>query len=209
MRWCGETATPCSRPLISGRPRPDEPASHKEVLSMNEELQSTNEELTTLNAQRQDKVHELTSVNDDLANLLVSTDIATVLLDTDLRIKRFTTAASHVLNLQKSDTGRPMQHVASNLANVDLARDARAVLSTMIPVEKEVGPEDGRQYFLRVLPYRAAEQAVQGVVLTLDDVTTPMICESPLRSRPSVSVVLPMFNEEENIGHALEMAAEA
>ena len=94
-------------------------AANEEVLSMNEELQSTNEELTTskeelqsmneelttLNAQLQDKVQELTSVNDDLANLLVSTDIATVFLDTDLRIKRFTTAASHVLNLQKSDTG--------------------------------------------------------------------------------------------------------
>jgi two-component system CheB/CheR fusion protein len=161
-------------------------AANEEVLSMNEELQSTNEELTTskeelqsmneelttLNAQLQDKVHELTTVNDDLANLLVSTDIATVFLDTDLRIKRFTTAASHVLNLQNSDTGRPMKHIASNLVDVDLSRDARRVLETFTPLEQEVASQDGRQYFLRVLPYRTEDKAVQGVVLTLVDVTT-------------------------------------
>jgi two-component system CheB/CheR fusion protein len=141
-----------------------------------------NEELTTLNAQLQDKVHELTAVNDDLANLLVSTDIATVFLDTDLRIKRFTTAASHVLNLQKSDTGRPMNHIASNLTNVDLSREARAVLGSITPLEKEVVAQDGRQYFLRVLPYRAEGKAVQGVVLTLVDVTTIKQAEQELRA---------------------------
>jgi signal transduction histidine kinase len=171
-------------------------AANEEVLSMNEELQSTNEELTTskeelqsmneelttLNAQLQDKVHELTLVNDDLANLLVSTDIATVFLDTELRIKRFTTAASHVLNLRKSDTGRPMNHLASNLTDVDLSRDARAVLGTMTPLEKEVGAQDGRQYFLRILPYRAEGKAVQGVVLTLVDVTALKQTERDLRT---------------------------
>ena len=152
---------------------------------MNEELPSTNEELsiskkelqsieepTMLNAQLQDKVQELTAVNDDLANLLVSTSIATVLLDTDLRIKRFTTAASHLLNLQKSDTGRPMTHIASNLVGIELSGDARTVLDSLTPLEKEVGSQDGRQYLLRVLPYRTGDNAVQGVVLTLVDVTT-------------------------------------
>jgi signal transduction histidine kinase/PAS domain-containing protein len=171
-------------------------AANEEVLSMNEELQSTNEELTTskeelqsmneelttLNAQLQDKVYELTAVNDDLANLLVSTDIATVFLDTDLRIKRFTTAASHVLNLQNADTGRPMNHIASNLIDADLSRDALAVLGSMTPLEKEVGAKDGRQYFLRVLPYRAEGKAVQGVVLTLVDVTTLKEAERELRA---------------------------
>jgi signal transduction histidine kinase len=171
-------------------------AANEEVLSMNEELQSTNEELTTskeelqsmneelttLNAQLQDKVHELTSVNDDLANLLVSTDIATVFLDTDLRIKRFTTAASHVLNLQNSDAGRPMNHIASNLVSVDLSRDARGVLETGTPVEQEVAAQDGRQYFLRVLPYRAEGKQVQGVVMTLVDVTTLKRAEENLRT---------------------------
>jgi two-component system CheB/CheR fusion protein len=171
-------------------------AANEEVLSMNEELQSTNEELTTskeelqsmneelttLNAQLQDKVQELTNVNDDLANLLVSTDIATVFLDTDLRIKRFTTAASHVLNLQESDTGRPLNHLAPNLVDVDLPRDARTVLQGLTPLEKEVGAQDGRQFFLRVLPYRTEDQAVQGVVLTLVDVTALKKTERDLRA---------------------------
>jgi two-component system CheB/CheR fusion protein len=170
-------------------------AANEEVLSMNEELQSTNEELTTskeelqsmneelttLNAQLQDKVHELTSVNDDLANLLVSTDIATVFLDTDLRIKRFTTAASRVLNLQTSDTGRPLNHLASNLVNVDLVRDARRVLDTATLLEYDVAATDGRDYFLRALPYRSEGKAVQGVVMTLVDVTTIKRAERDLR----------------------------
>jgi two-component system CheB/CheR fusion protein len=171
-------------------------AANEEVLSMNEELQSTNEELTTskeelqsmneelttLNAQLQDKVHELTAVNDDLANLLVSTDIATVFLDTELRIKRFTTAASHVLNLQKPDIGRPMSHFAPTLIDVDLSRGARAVLDRMIPLEKEVAARDGRQYFLRILPYRAEGKTVQGVVLTLVDVTALKEAERELQT---------------------------
>jgi two-component system CheB/CheR fusion protein len=171
-------------------------AANEEVLSMNEELQSTNEELTTskeelqsmneelttLNAQLQDKVHELTSVNDDLANLLVSTDIATVFLDTDLRIKRFTTAASHVLNLQTSDTGRPLNHIASNLVKVDLTRDARRVLDTATLLEYDVAATDGRDYFVRVLPYRTEGKPVQGVVVTLVDVTTLKRAERDLRT---------------------------
>ena len=156
-------------------------AANEEVLSMNEELQSTNEELTTskeelqsmneelttLNQQLQEKLHELTAVNDDLANLLVSTDIATVFLDTELRIKRFTTAASHVLNLRASDAGRPLSHIAPNLIDVDLSGDARSVIDTLTPIEKEVTARDGRHYFARVLPYRTEDGAVQGVVLTL------------------------------------------
>ncbi len=160
--------------------------AHEEVMSMNEELQSTNEELTTakeelqsmneelttLNAQLQDKVRQLTEVNDDLANLIVSTDIATVFLDTELRIKRFTTAASQVLNLWPADSGRPLDHIATTLTNLDLSREARTVLDTLRPVEKEVPAQDGKQYLLRGLPYRTADGQVRGVVLTLVDVTT-------------------------------------
>lgn len=170
-------------------------AANEEILSMNEELQSTNEELvtskeelqsmneelTTLNAQLQDKVQELTTVNDDLANLLVSTDIATVFIDTDFRIKRFTTAATHLLNLVPSDAGRPIKHFATNLVDVDLSLEARAVLKTLTPIEKEVAAEDGRQYLIRVLPYRAEGKAVQGVVLTLVDVTALKNTERELR----------------------------
>jgi two-component system, chemotaxis family, CheB/CheR fusion protein len=171
-------------------------AANEEILSMNEELQSTNEELTTskeelqsmneelttLNAQLQDKVHELTAVNDDLANLLVSTDIATVFVDTNFRVKRFTKAATRLLNLLPADVGRPISHLATNLVNVDLSRDARTVLTTLAPVEKEVTAKGGSQYLVRVLPYRTEDQRIQGVVLTLVDVTTLKRIERDLRA---------------------------
>jgi two-component system CheB/CheR fusion protein len=161
-------------------------AANEEILSMNEELQSTNEELvtskeelqsmneelTTLNAQLHDKVQELTTVNDDLANLLVSTDIVTVFLDADLRIKRFTTAATHLLNLLPADVGRPIQHMTTNLLDVDLSRDARAVLASGTPVEREATASDGRQYVLRTLPYRSiVDMAIQGVCIDNRDLS--------------------------------------
>ena len=104
-------------------------------------------------------------MNDDLANLLVSTDIATVFLDTDLRIKRFTTAASHVLNLRSADTGRPMSHIAPNLVDVD-SSGREVVMDTLAPMEREVVAPDGRKYLMRVLPYRSEGRTVQGVMLT-------------------------------------------
>jgi len=171
-------------------------AANEEILSMNEELQSTNEELetskeelqsmneelTTLNAQLQDKVQELTSVNDDLANLIVSTEIATVFLDTEFRIKRFTTAATLVLNVLPSDRGRPISHIATNLVDVDLAADARAVLESLTSLEREAASHDGQQYQVRVFPYRTADRAVQGVVVTLVNVTTLKQTASRLRA---------------------------
>ena len=172
-------------------------AANEEVLSMNEELQSTNEELitskeelqsmneelTTLNQQLQEKVQELTDVNDDLANLLVSTDIATVFLDDKLRIKRFTTAATQLLNLLPADVGRPITHISTNLVNTDLARDARTVLNRATPLEREASAQDGKQYFLRILPYRSSEgRVIQGVVLTLVDLTPLKETERELRT---------------------------
>ena len=156
-------------------------STNEELLNSQQELQSTNEQLITLNAQLRDRVHELTTVNDDLANLLVSTDIATVFLDTDLHIKRYTTAATHLLNLLPSDVGRSITHMATNLVNVDLGRDARFVLDSVVPVGKEVAAQDGRQYVLRLLPYRTEDGHVQGVVLTFVDVTALKTTEYELR----------------------------
>ena len=172
-------------------------AANEEVLSMNEELQSTNEELTTskeelqsmneelttLNQQLQDKVQELTAVNDDLANLLVSTDIATVFLDDKLRIKRFTTAATELLNLLPADVGRPITHISTNLVNTDLSREAQTVLNRATPFEREASAQNGKQYFLRILPYRSSEgRVIQGVVLTLVDLTALKETERELRA---------------------------
>jgi two-component system CheB/CheR fusion protein len=140
-----------------------------------------NKDLKSLKADFQDKAHELTAVIDDLANLLVSTDIAALLLDTGLRIKRFSTVASHILHLQPSDAGRPLNEIASNLVDVDLSREARAVLESSTPLDKSVRTQDGQHFFLRVLPYRTEGQTAQGIVLTLVDVTTLRNAEHHLR----------------------------
>ena len=97
-------------------------STNEELVMSKEELQSMNEKLTTLNNQLQEKVQELSAVNDDLANLLVSTDIATVFVDKELRIKRFTNAARQLLNLRPSDTGCPISHIVTTVGNLDLSR---------------------------------------------------------------------------------------
>ena len=98
----------------------------------------------------------------------------------EFRIKRFTTAASQLLNLRPSDVGRPITHLATNLVNVDLSREARAVLGNLAPIEKAVDAQDGSHYILRVLPYRSEGHIVQGVVLTLSNVTTLKKAEAAL-----------------------------
>jgi two-component system, chemotaxis family, CheB/CheR fusion protein len=155
---------------------------NEDLIASNEELTSMNEELTSLNARLQDTVHEVTAVNDDLTNLLVSTDIATVFVDSDFRIKRFTTAATRLLKLSASDVGRPIDRLGTNLVHVDLSADARTVLSTLIAIEKEVAARDGKEYLVRVFPYRTQDGTVHGVVLALVDVTRLKQAEHALRA---------------------------
>ena len=135
-------------------------AANEEVMSMNEELQSANEELeaskeemqsineelTTVNSQLNEKVSELTATNDDLANLLGSTHIATVFLDKQLRIRRFTPRATELLNLIPGDVGRPFGHITQNFTGEHLVGDAENVLKSLSVAEKEVQARDGRWY---------------------------------------------------------------
>jgi len=161
-------------------------ASHEEVMAMNEELQSTNEELetskeelqslneelVTLNAQLQEKITELEAATDDLSNLLSSTNIATIFLDTSLRIKRFTPATGKLFNLIPSDASRPLGDIARKFTDEALLADARAVLDSFTPAEREVQTdEDGRWYVRRIQPYRTHDQRIGGVVITFVDIT--------------------------------------
>ena len=170
-------------------------AANEEVTSMNEELQSTNEELesskeelqsmneelSTVNAELQERVHELTVVNDDLTNLLSATDIATVFVDADLHVSRFTEPATRVLNLMPSDIGRPIGHIATNLVDFDLAREVEAALKSRVTVERSVAARDSQHFIVRVLPYVRERKPPQGVVVTLTDVTALKASESALR----------------------------
>src|SRR5262249_5411872 len=171
-------------------------AANEEVTSMNEELQSTNEELesskeelqsmneemSTVNSQLQEKVHELTELTDDLSNIFAATDIATVFVDADFRVSRFTAAATRLLNLIPSDIGRPIDHLATNLVDFELAQETETVLRTRTPSETSAQARDGRHYIVRVLPYMREGRAAEGVVVTLTDVTALRTSEQELRA---------------------------
>lgn len=146
--------------------------SREELQSVNEELQSMNEEMNTVNGTLQAKLDELQRKSDDLANLLSSTDIATLFVDNELRIKWFTPAAQKLFDILPADIGRPIRHFAQRFTGPDLLAEATHVLETFVPGETEVRGENGRWYLRRVLPYRGKSGEVGGVVVTFVDITT-------------------------------------
>ena len=170
-------------------------ASNEEVMSMNEELQSTNEELetskeemqslneelSTLNQQLMDKVDDLDQANNDITNLMNSSEVATVFLDTELRIKRFTPPTEKLLNLLAGDVGRPFGDFAPRYHDANLLDDCRRVLETLRTIEKEVRTDNQRIYLRRILPYRSADNHIDGVVIMLIDITERVAAEA--RSR--------------------------
>ena len=175
-------------------------SSNEEVMSMNEELQSANEELetskeelqsfneelSTVNSQLQDKVEELERANNDFRNLLTSTEIATVFLDTDLRIRRFTPATAQLLNLIETDIGRPIRDFALRFTDQTLLQDTGQVLDKLTPVETEIHSEEGRCYLRRILPYRTADNRIEGVALTFVDITKRIQAEAESRRLATV-----------------------
>lgn len=146
-------------------------STNEELETSKEELQSFNEELETVNTELNRKVTELDTVNSDLQNLLNSTQIATVFLDTELRVRNFTPAAGGMFHLLTSDFGRPITDLASQFTDVDLVEDARQVLATLSLRERQVTRTDGRHYQHRILPYKTVSNMIAGVILTFVDVT--------------------------------------
>jgi two-component system CheB/CheR fusion protein len=141
-------------------------STNEELDTSREELQSLNEELTTLNAELQDKNEQLTKANDDLRNFLARTDIAIIFLDGELKIRRFTPASIDVFNLRDIDVGRPLDEITSRLDHEKLANDARKVVRTLEPIEKEVQRKDGHWFNMRILPYLTAHNEVSGLVMS-------------------------------------------
>jgi len=160
-------------------------ASYEELLSLNEELQSSNEELeaskeelqslneelTTTNRQLEERNEELRTLTSDLDNLLVSAEVPTVFLDRDLRVRRFTPATTAVARIGPADLGRPLANLALKVRDDDLLADAERVLADPTPIEAEVTGEDERWFSRRVLPYRTADDRVDGVCLTFHEIT--------------------------------------
>jgi two-component system CheB/CheR fusion protein len=145
-------------------------SSNEELETSREEMQSLNEELQTVNAQLQTKVDALSQTNDDMQNLLNSTSIATLFLDSHLKIKRFTEQAKAVINLIPSDVGRPIGDLVSNLNYDELERDATEVLRTLNSKEREVRTKTGGWRLVRILPYRTMENMIDGLVVTFIDI---------------------------------------
>ncbi|MGH7241856.1 MAG: CheR family methyltransferase [Phycisphaerales bacterium] len=146
-------------------------SSNEELETSKEELQSLNEELTTVNNQLHSKVDELEEANNDLENLVASSDLATIFLDRHFRIRRFTPAIRQIVRLLPSDIGRPIVDFAQMASDSDLIKDSTEVLRTLVPRETQIRATDGRSYLRRVLPYRTDQDRIDGVVITFVDVT--------------------------------------
>ena len=141
-----------------------------------------NEELTTVNTELEHKVAELSRVNNDMNNLLAGTGIATVFVDQQLAILRFTPAARGIIHLIDSDVGRPVGHVATNLINyADLVADTQAVLDRLIPVSREVQTAQGQWFSMRIQPYRTLDNGIEGAVLTFVEITETKRAQDALR----------------------------
>jgi two-component system CheB/CheR fusion protein len=157
----------------------------EELETSKEELQSMNEELATLNQENRHRVEELAQLAADLQNLLASTEIATLFLDRELRIVRFTPRVSELFNVRHSDRGRPLSDLTHRLGYPEIRDDARRVLERLVPIEREVGGDlghDGRRWYLvRILPYRVGADRIDGVVLTFIDISERKRAEEALR----------------------------
>ena len=160
-------------------------STNEELTTSKEEMQSLNEELQTVNHELQAKVDELSRSNNDMKNLLNSTDIATLFLDGSLRVRRFTTPTARIINLIPSDVGRPITDIASNLLYEHLADDAHEVLRTLVSSEKQASTKDGRWFLLRIMPYRTLENMIDGVVITFTDASASRALEAALQEQTS------------------------
>jgi two-component system CheB/CheR fusion protein len=146
-------------------------ATNEELLASKEELQSLNEELTALNGQLQETLELQRKTSNDLENVLYSTDVATIFLDTDLKIRFFTPATRQLFRVIPTDLGRPLSDLSPLAADPALPTDVKTVLRTQLPVDREILAHSGAWFLRRVLPYRTRSNSVDGVVITYVDVT--------------------------------------
>jgi chemotaxis methyl-accepting protein methylase len=158
-------------------------STNEELTTSKEEMQSMNEELQTVNNELQAKVDSLSRNESDMTNLLNSTDIATIFLDRNLNVRRYTPQATKIIKLIPGDTGRPLTDLASDLRYPQLVSDAREVLRTLVFAEKTIATHGGRWFAVRVMPYRTGDDRIDGVVITFADITAAKVLEAKLRLR--------------------------
>ncbi len=162
-------------------------STNEELTTSKEEMQSMNEELQTVNAELQSKLDELMRTSNDMKNLLDSTDIATVFLDTALHVRRFTPHATEIFKLIPGDVNRPLGDIVSQLDYAQLQQDAQEVLRTLVYCEKQIAASNERWFKVRIMPYRTIDNMIDGVVITFTNITEYKTLESQLRDVISTS----------------------
>ncbi len=153
-------------------------STNEELQSTNEELQSTNEELITVNSELQAKIEQLAGMQNDMKNLFDSINIGTLFLDPQMVIRRFSREATKVYRLVATDVGRPLADIKSDLEDDALIGEARAVLDSLLPCEREVVTAGGACYLVRIQPYRTLDNVIDGVVLTFTDISQRIEAET-------------------------------
>jgi two-component system, chemotaxis family, CheB/CheR fusion protein len=156
-------------------------STNEELTTSKEEMQSMNEELQTINAEMQTKLDDLSLAQSDMRNLLNSIEIAIVFLDQNLNVRRYTERASKIINIRESDVGRPLSDLTTSLLYPELHDDALTTLSTLEFSEKQILATDGRWFTVRIMPYRRLDNVIDGVVITLVDITATKELEQALR----------------------------
>jgi two-component system CheB/CheR fusion protein len=157
-------------------------STNEELETSKEELQSVNEELSTVNSELEEKVSALSRANNDLNNLLAGTGVATIFLDSNISVLRFTPTATDLINFIPADVGRPLAHIATRLRSYDsLVEDAQRVMTTLTPFACEVETREGRWFRLSIQPYKTLDDLVEGVVITFIDITAMRKIEDQLR----------------------------
>jgi two-component system CheB/CheR fusion protein len=155
-------------------------STNEELTTSREEMQSLNEELQTVNAEQLSKMDELSWINNDMKNLLNSTEIVTVFLDNELHVRRFTTGADKLFSLLPGDVGRPLSDIRSDLLYPGMTAEAREVLRTLVFSEKQIAANDGRWFLVRIMPYRTMDDVIGGVVITFANITAAKVLEAQL-----------------------------
>jgi two-component system CheB/CheR fusion protein len=146
-------------------------------------MQSMNEELQTINAELQAKLDDLALAQSDMQNVLNSIEIAILFLDQNLNVRRYTDRAARIIRLRESDIGRPLSDLTTSLQYPDLHDNARDTLRTLASTEKQITTDDGRWFTVRIMPYRRLDNVIDGVVITLVDITETKKLESTLRQQ--------------------------
>jgi two-component system CheB/CheR fusion protein len=172
-------------------------STNEELTTSKEEMQSLNEELHTVNHELQSKVIEYVTANDDMKNLLNSTEIATLFLDKELNIRRFTDPVIKIFKLRSSDIGRPFTDLVTNLHYPEMEKHAQHVIKTLVSTEAAITTNDGSWFNVRIMPYRTVDDRIDGLVITFSDITIAKKLEFALKKANETLIKNSLINENE------------